>query len=775
MTKTFGVGLAKDSSYIPPKCVASYSFHKVEEDDLELKRGDVVELLECGRDGWWTGRSNGAVGSFPSNFLNRAAISYGKFTNLPEDHQLQPKVQHAQKLLKKTAVAPKEGFVQMLDDKKNNWTMTYFYLVGKKLFWQGKSAFGKNELDNVSSVEIAAVPNEGIWKKKIKTLEIPLQIPTSGPKKNNKAKNSSLTIQWDPLWQTALSDAFVEPMIHTSNMLRSVAWSPLPSPHNVDDTAPPIHEGRDEEKAAQGPILRLSARYRARGSDELDIEVGDTVQILNEMDQSGWFRVMKNGQTGLIPLTNLLEKRRSKGVEPKKEDVAVIDVVEQKIVQDDVQREMETELPQDTPDAVQSEVPPAVMEVDRNEVLQEMRKETPKEDIETIRKLVDVVNATQESVAFALHGMREDMESFRQATLNSTLSSPTAQNNNLEDVVQVLRQEMEMMRQSLSSQNSSPHMGSTQLAESPSEAPLAPLAQESPSVQPLSVAKHKNGNGNSNPQSENWREHKIAFLENMIEQRESELAERKDAHEKCLRWEQEIAALHQNEKTRQLAENKLRNEQVAATRENASLAVEVAELRRREGKERTLRVALEKANEELQLHWQASAMHHESLSQESHAQVVKAMRNLQHENIAWSDELAQAKQRAQELESQLSANLVHTRLLEQEASSVHPLRLQVDTQATVLHEKQRRIEELEEQVRSLTGTIRHMQDTMSLSRGSVERIKSDLGDAHLRIALMETKTAEPPRRTPPSPFAVPYGYRRELGTYHDVSPRKPFH
>ena len=58
----------------PPKksrfVKALYDHDAEADDELTFKEGDIVEVLETGDGGWWSGRCNGAIGDFPVDFVD---------------------------------------------------------------------------------------------------------------------------------------------------------------------------------------------------------------------------------------------------------------------------------------------------------------------------------------------------------------------------------------------------------------------------------------------------------------------------------------------------------------------------------------------------------------------------------------------------------------------------------------------------------------------------------------------------------------------------------
>ncbi|CAN9507616.1 unnamed protein product [Ophioblennius macclurei] len=51
------------------QCKAQFDYQPVNDDELELKVGDIIDITEEVEEGWWSGCSNGKSGLFPSNFV----------------------------------------------------------------------------------------------------------------------------------------------------------------------------------------------------------------------------------------------------------------------------------------------------------------------------------------------------------------------------------------------------------------------------------------------------------------------------------------------------------------------------------------------------------------------------------------------------------------------------------------------------------------------------------------------------------------------------------
>ncbi|XP_027297077.1 GRB2-related adapter protein isoform X1 [Cricetulus griseus] len=48
---------------------AQFDFSAQDPSQLSLRRGDIVEVVECGEQGWWRGRARGRLGFFPRSYV----------------------------------------------------------------------------------------------------------------------------------------------------------------------------------------------------------------------------------------------------------------------------------------------------------------------------------------------------------------------------------------------------------------------------------------------------------------------------------------------------------------------------------------------------------------------------------------------------------------------------------------------------------------------------------------------------------------------------------
>jgi len=56
-----------------PKCKALYNYTAQENDELTLRKGDIITIIKEHPD-WWEGEINGVVGVFPANYVTKVDV-----------------------------------------------------------------------------------------------------------------------------------------------------------------------------------------------------------------------------------------------------------------------------------------------------------------------------------------------------------------------------------------------------------------------------------------------------------------------------------------------------------------------------------------------------------------------------------------------------------------------------------------------------------------------------------------------------------------------------
>ena len=63
------------SSTSVSRAVAKFAYRASRDDELDIQKGDIVEVLEKEGDGWWRGRTGGREGWFPANYVEDKEVS----------------------------------------------------------------------------------------------------------------------------------------------------------------------------------------------------------------------------------------------------------------------------------------------------------------------------------------------------------------------------------------------------------------------------------------------------------------------------------------------------------------------------------------------------------------------------------------------------------------------------------------------------------------------------------------------------------------------------
>ncbi|XP_023054731.1 SH3 domain-containing kinase-binding protein 1 isoform X2 [Piliocolobus tephrosceles] len=69
------------------RCQVAFSYLPQNDDELELKVGDIIEVVGEVEEGWWEGVLNGKTGMFPSNFIKELSVESDEL-GISQDEQL---------------------------------------------------------------------------------------------------------------------------------------------------------------------------------------------------------------------------------------------------------------------------------------------------------------------------------------------------------------------------------------------------------------------------------------------------------------------------------------------------------------------------------------------------------------------------------------------------------------------------------------------------------------------------------------------------------------
>uniref|UniRef100_A0A8C2U7T8 SH3 domain containing kinase binding protein 1 n=1 Tax=Coturnix japonica TaxID=93934 RepID=A0A8C2U7T8_COTJA len=91
------------------RCQVAFSYLPQNEDELELKVGDIIEVVGEVEEGWWEGILNGKTGMFPSNFIKE--LSDSDDAGISQEEQVKPTFCHSakKKSLKDTTGSESDG------------------------------------------------------------------------------------------------------------------------------------------------------------------------------------------------------------------------------------------------------------------------------------------------------------------------------------------------------------------------------------------------------------------------------------------------------------------------------------------------------------------------------------------------------------------------------------------------------------------------------------------------------------------------------------------
>uniref|UniRef100_A0A8C2YFC8 SH3 domain containing kinase binding protein 1 n=1 Tax=Coturnix japonica TaxID=93934 RepID=A0A8C2YFC8_COTJA len=266
------------------RCQVAFSYLPQNEDELELKVGDIIEVVGEVEEGWWEGILNGKTGMFPSNFIKE--LSDSDDAGISQEEQVK--------------------------DSKNVGV-----LAG--------SAFEGTILYRVAPAKIDSYRRYNSLKD---TTGSESDGGDSGSTKSEGA-NGGTTIQPKKVKGVGFGDIFKDKPIKLRPRSIEVETDFLPVDKSVGKKVPPATASQEptktevDSRTKTKEYCKVIFPYEAQNDDELTIREGDVVTLISkDCIDVGWWEGELNGRRGVFPdnfvklLPSDFEKERPKKPPP---------------------------------------------------------------------------------------------------------------------------------------------------------------------------------------------------------------------------------------------------------------------------------------------------------------------------------------------------------------------------------------------------------------------------------------------------------------------------
>ncbi|GAB1303245.1 SH3 domain-containing kinase-binding protein 1 [Apodemus speciosus] len=243
------------------RCQVAFSYLPQNDDELELKVGDIIEVVGEVEEGWWEGVLNGKTGMFPSNFIKELSGESDEL-GISQDEQLSKsrKTTFEGTILYRAAPGKTEGHRRYYSLRETT----------------GSESDGGDSSSTKSEGANGTVATAAIQPKKVKGVGF----GDIFKDKPIKLRPRSIEVENDFLP--------VEKTI--GKKLPPATSTPEPSKTEMDS--------RTKTK----DYCKVIFPYEAQNDDELTIKEGDIVTLINkDCIDVGWWEGELNGRRGVFP------------------------------------------------------------------------------------------------------------------------------------------------------------------------------------------------------------------------------------------------------------------------------------------------------------------------------------------------------------------------------------------------------------------------------------------------------------------------------------------
>ncbi|XP_020712991.1 uncharacterized protein LOC101456020 isoform X1 [Ceratitis capitata] len=238
------------------RCKVIFSYTQVNDDELSLAVGDVIEFLGEVEEGWWRGRLKNKIGVFPSNFV--------------------------------TVIEPSPIFASKRPAAGPTATTT------------AQSSIGKVTTASNSAASTAATASTSMDKSNIVGVSNSSNITTSTSSSatTNVSSTATATTTATKKMNRISFHSSKEDLLNCSLSSVSNASATTSSSQAgvFDDIAPTLPPKPQRE------YCRVEFPYTPQNDDELDLKVGEIITIIStDLPDRGWWKGELHGKVGVFP------------------------------------------------------------------------------------------------------------------------------------------------------------------------------------------------------------------------------------------------------------------------------------------------------------------------------------------------------------------------------------------------------------------------------------------------------------------------------------------
>ncbi|KAM9576518.1 SH3 domain-containing kinase-binding protein 1 isoform 8-T10 [Trichechus inunguis] len=262
------------------RCQVAFSYLPQNDDELELKVGDIIEVVGEVEEGWWEGVLNGKTGMFPSNFIKELS-GESEDLSISQDEQLS---KSRPECLPPASLLP----------------------------FPAHGAKGKTTFEGTILYRAAPGKTEG-HRRYYSLRETTGSESDGGDSSSTKSEGANGTIvtaaiQPKKVKGVGFGDIFKDKPIKLRPRSIEVENDFLPVEKTIGKKLPPTSATQESSKTEMDSrtktkdYCKVIFPYEAQNDDELTIKEGDIVALINkDCIDLGWWEGELNGRRGVFP------------------------------------------------------------------------------------------------------------------------------------------------------------------------------------------------------------------------------------------------------------------------------------------------------------------------------------------------------------------------------------------------------------------------------------------------------------------------------------------